>query len=331
MADLVFGCRQRWPWIGGDLQTLRDTLMVPRCPADTAQRLLIRAPDGGSLLLKLDLPQQQDPWGWVLLVHGLGGSSDRPGVRRLARLLVLKGFAVWRLNLRGAGEGRSLASGTYAAACNRDLLPVLAAVRERARGRPLLGVGLSLGGTVLLNALLEHPGGLDGLACVSSPLDLGACARQIAQPRNAPYQWHMVRGLIRLVLADPQAIAPASLGRIARIGTIRDFDALITAPGWGYANVDHYYREASPLQGLRSGASLPPLLLIHALDDPLVPAGSLVALAGQQLRNREILLPGWGGHNGFHGAADPPDGSWADCHVAEWLARRCRELPAGFL
>jgi uncharacterized protein len=72
-------------------------------------------------------------------------------------------------------------------------------------------------------------------------------------------------------------------------------------------------------------------LLIHALDDPLVPAGSLVALAGQQLRNREILLPGWGGHNGFHGAADPPDGSWADCHVAEWLARRCRELPAGFL
>lgn len=329
MVDRLYGCRQRWPWIGGDLQTLRDTLMVYRWPADRAQRLSIGAPNGGSLLLKLDLPQRQDPWGWVLLVHGLGGSSDRPGVRRLARLLVLKGFAVCRLNLRGAGEGRTLASGTYAAACNRDLLPVLAAVRKRARGLPLLGVGLSLGGTVLLNALLEHPGGLDGLACVSSPLDLGACARQIARPRNTLYQWHMVRGLIRLVLADPQA--PASLSRIAPMATIRDFDALITAPGWGYANVDDYYREASPLEGLRSGAPLPPLLLIHALDDPLVPVGSLVALARQQLENKKILLPSWGGHNGFHSSADSPDGSWADCHVAEWLARRCRELPTCFV
>ena len=58
--------------------------MVPRGSADAAQRLLIRAPDGGSLLLKLDLPQRQDPWGWVLLVHGLGGSSDRPGVGKAA-------------------------------------------------------------------------------------------------------------------------------------------------------------------------------------------------------------------------------------------------------
>jgi uncharacterized protein len=56
MSVLLLGCRRRLPWIGGDLQTLRDSLMVPRCPADTAQRLSISSPDGGSLLLKLDLP-----------------------------------------------------------------------------------------------------------------------------------------------------------------------------------------------------------------------------------------------------------------------------------
>ena len=323
MADLVFGCRQRWPWIGGDLQTLRDTLIVPRWPADTAQRLLIRAPDGGSLLLKLDLPQRQDPWGWVLLVHGLGGSSDRPGVRRLARLLVLKGFAVWRLNLRGAGEGRSLASGTYAAACNRDLSPVLAAVRQEEGGRPLLGVGFSLGGTVLLNALLAQPDGLDALACVSSPLDLAACSRQIARPRNALYQHYLLRGLIQQTLADPFATPSDLPTNLKGVRTIRGFDALITAPRWGYANVDHYYGVASPLARIISGDPLPPLLLIHALDDPLVPVASLLGLAGQRLAAVEVCLQRWGGHNGFHGADDPPASSWADRVVVDWLSQRC--------
>ena len=48
----------------------------------------------------------------VLLVHGLGGSSDSVGVRRLAALLLQRGLAVLRLNLRGAGAGRALAAGS---------------------------------------------------------------------------------------------------------------------------------------------------------------------------------------------------------------------------
>jgi predicted alpha/beta-fold hydrolase len=52
------------------------------------------------------------------------------------------------------------------------------------------GVGLSLGGTILLNACLDHSSKnssrklLDGLACVSSPLDLLSCSNCIERPRN---------------------------------------------------------------------------------------------------------------------------------------------------
>jgi predicted alpha/beta-fold hydrolase len=323
MLWLMKPFRQRWPWIGADLQTLRDSVVVSRWPADTAQRRLIPLPDGGSLLLKRDLPPQVDPRGGVLLVHGLAGSSERSGVRRLAQLLVQSGFAVWRLNLRGAGEGRALAAGTYAAACNRDLSPVLAALRQEAWGRPLLGVGLSLGGTVLLNALLAQPDGLDALACVSSPLDLAACSSQIARPRNALYQHYLVRGLIQQTLADPFATPSELPANLNGVRTIRGFDALITAPRWGYVDVDDYYREASPLARIRSGAPLPPLLLIHALDDPWVPVASLQGLAGQHLAAVEICLPPWGGHNGFHGVDDPPASSWADRCVVDWLSQRC--------
>ena len=46
---------------------------------------------------------------------------------------------------------------------------------------PIYGVGLSLGGTILLNACLDYDENkgeklLDGLACVSSPLDLSSCS-----------------------------------------------------------------------------------------------------------------------------------------------------------
>jgi len=281
-------------------------------------------PTGGCLLVQRDGPLQSYPLGWVLLVHGLAGSSERPGVRRLARLLLLAGFGVWRLNLRGAGAGRALAPGTYAAACNPDLLPVLAAAREAAVGRPLLGVGLSLGGTVLLNGLLERPDGLDGLACVSSPLDLAACSRQISRPRNLLYQRYLVRGLIHQTLADPQAIEQDTTTALAQVRTIRDFDAVITAPRWGYADVDRYYREASPFDRIRGGSGLPPMLLIHALDDPWVPADSAVALASQLPPTMDVCLPERGGHNGFHGRGDPSLSSWADRRVAAWLAQRCR-------
>ncbi|MCP9804601.1 alpha/beta fold hydrolase [Cyanobium sp. T1G-Tous] len=333
--------KQRWPWIGPDLQTLRDTLRPPRLPqqlgAIPREDLWIRLPDGASLLVSQDLPERHHPVAWVLLVHGLAGSSERPGVRRLAGLFLHWGFGVWRLNLRGAGAGRKLASGTYAAACNRDILPVLVAARERARALPLFGVGLSLGGTVLLNALLERPDGLDALACVSSPLDLDSCSHQISWPRNSFYQRHMVRSLINQTKADPQfssdcqarELMNTSIVRanVDKIRTIRDFDAVITAPRWGYKDVDCYYRDASPLQAMLNGAPLPPAFFVQALDDPWVPADSALGLASAQLPlDAKFCLPQQGGHNGFHSVADSqlnPSSSWADRQVVEWLLQRC--------
>ncbi|MCP9927930.1 alpha/beta fold hydrolase [Cyanobium sp. CH-040] len=330
--------RQRWPWIGPDLQTLRDTLRPPRLGPDAGQPLAVpldgtgtgeAAPGAGERLLVLRDPPlgaagQTAPRGLVLLVHGLSGSAGSSGVRRLGRCLQEAGFGVWRLNLRGAGAGRALAPGTYAAACNRDLLPVLAAARRQAGGLPLLGAGLSLGGAVLLNAALAKPASLDGLVAVSSPLDLAACAARIDAPRNRLYQRWLLRGLIRQTLADPFGVSAATHAALCgphRPRSLRAFDAAITAPRWGYATVEAYYRQASVLPRLRAGAALPPALLVHALDDPWVPAAAARQLAADPPPGLQVLLSPGGGHNGFHGAGDAA-GSWADRQVVAWLRRR---------
>ena len=276
------------------------------------------APEGSvdRLLAFLDQPfGAAEPLGLVLLMHGLGGSSDREGLRRMGLTLQRAGFAVLRLNMRGAGPGRSLARGTYAARCNSDLLPALRRARELADGlapggRPLFGMGISLGGTKLLNALLadaderaaaglapmatlatadENLGAprplVDGLVCISSPLDLVACSRQIERPRNRFYEHWLLKRLIEQTAADPFGLSPEERqvlkggGPAGPLRSIRAFDAAITAPRWGYDSVERYYRAASPLprllavaeNGLTASPSTPSIPL-RALQDRAWPA-----------------------------------------------------------
>ena len=356
--------QQRLPWWGPDLQTLRDTLRPQRQAPDGANSITIDLGAGEALLARTTRPQGQQLAGLVVVVHGLGGCSEGQGIRRLAHHLHAAGFAVLRLNLRGAGAGRCLASGTYAALCNRDLLPALSRARQLAeqladaqgsprRAVPLFGVGLSLGGTVLLNGLLERSAPLeqaapaqllaqpsstpqpllDGLVCVSSPLDLLGCAEQFDRPRNRLYRRWVLKRLRQLTLADPQGVSPQERSILTGPGRVRSlqaFDAGITAPRWGHASMAAYYAAASPLPRLQAavaaGAALPPTLLIHAADDPWVPVAATrqLAAATQQYACTwlETLIPAHGGHNGFHSRADDPKASWADRQTADWLNRR---------
>ena len=95
----VSSFQQRFPWFGGDLQTLRDTLRTVDLPAETGRRVLVDVPalptgaaQSGQLLALLDQPDRE-PRGLVLLLHGLGGSSAREGLRRMGLRLQSAGFA----------------------------------------------------------------------------------------------------------------------------------------------------------------------------------------------------------------------------------------------
>ena len=89
----VSAYRQRWPWWGGDLQTLRDTLRPLALPVDQGEPIQIPVPrlasgaaEAGELLAYLDRPHPKGdsastaiaavaPKALVVVLHGLGGSS----------------------------------------------------------------------------------------------------------------------------------------------------------------------------------------------------------------------------------------------------------------
>ena len=242
-----------------------------------------------------------------------------------------------RLNLRGAGRGRPLALGTYCALCNTDLARAVARARQLAAdlalesspaapSLPLFGAGISLGGTVLLNGCLDGLS-LDGLVCVSSPLDLTVCALQFERRRNRVYQRWLMDRLREQTLADPGGLKETERQALVgpgRVRTIRGFDGAITAPRWGFDSVGAYYAAASPLEALLVGRPLPPTLLLHAGDDPWVPVGplrQLEATAGRDASAPQILITPRGGHNGFHAPGDGSGACWADRLAAAWLGR----------
>jgi predicted alpha/beta-fold hydrolase len=306
-------------------------------PPDRSRPLSIDIGGGDQLLARLEGPLTAAARALVLIVPGLGGSADAPGPRRLALALQRAGFASLRLNLRGAGPGRHLAAGSYAARCDRDLLPVLERAHQLAGPLPLAAVGFSLGGTILLNACQAAAGEAPAaLVCLGSPLDLLGCSAALARPRNALYQTWLVSRLRRETLADRRGLGEAErriLQGPDRPRTIRSFDACITAPRWGYGSVEEYYAAASPLAPLRQqalGRHGPRTLLLHAADDPWVPAGPTQALAELLVRMHpapappalEVLVTRRGGHCGFHGEGDDPQASWSDRLTVAWLSRR---------
>src|SRR5579863_3206988 len=189
--------RERAPWMGGDLQTMRNFLCRPRVNLGrfSMERLVLPLRDGSgdSLVATLHWPlDDRHPHPVVLLIHGLTGCQESAHLRISAAHLLRAGFPVLRINLRGAGPSRALCTQHYHAGRSQDLAHALAELPARIKRRGLVAIGFSLGGSVLVKYLGEAGRGTPLMAAVtvSTPLDLMAASHRIMAPRNAHYHWY---------------------------------------------------------------------------------------------------------------------------------------------
>ena len=336
--------REVLPWIGGDLQTLRDTFVIDFVKSIKNKKIffpinkiLSEKFESDYLLGFLELPENYTALrGFVIVTHGLGGSTKRFGLRRISRKLAKNGFGVLKLNLRGAGSARYLAKGNYSARCSSDVISAIKFFKKliylelrdliKKNNLPIYGVGLSLGGTILLNACLDYDENneeklLDGLACVSSPLDLTSCSLCIEKPRNSVYQKWLLHRLKNQLWEgyndEGKILNNAKLRKkIRSLKSIREFDQKFTAPNWGFNSLEDYYVKASPIFRIQNSIKkLPQMLFIHAKDDPWVPYNATLNLRGKFIDKFTIFITEKGGHNGFHSI----NGCWSDEVVKNWF------------
>jgi hypothetical protein len=153
--------RPRFPWWGGDLQTIANRLrgVSTSLAPHTTERLTFPLPDGtgDTLLASLDRPARPHAGApLAILIHGLTGAEDSLYIFTLARLLLDRGRRVLRLNLRGAGPSRPLCGEHYYAGRSQDLRALLSLLPGELTRDGLLAVGYSLGGAMLLKYLGEE-------------------------------------------------------------------------------------------------------------------------------------------------------------------------------
>jgi predicted alpha/beta-fold hydrolase len=312
------------PWWlpGGHAQTLVPALLAPR-PAVTYRRERWETPDAD--FIDVDWAVPRDPGSAIrdsatppllVLFHGLEGSSHSPYARAMMRAALDRGWRGAVPHFRGCSGEPNRLPRAYHSGDVAEAEWVLARMRTHAGAAPLLVVGISLGGNMLLKWLGESGDAATGVvtacAAVSSPLDLTAAGDGLAVGFNRVYTANFIATMRRKTLAKRDRFPDlVDWRRLAAARNLRQFDDAVTAPLHGFRDVDDYWTRASAKPVL--GGVRVPTLMLHALNDPFLPARALPAPDAVSAAVR-LEYPAEGGHVGF--MTDVPGSR------PHWLPRR---------
>ena len=288
-------------WLpGGHAQTIWPRLIIGPLPDYRRERW--ETPDDD--FIDLDWIAGEPGAPCVVLFHGLEGSSRSHYARRLMHAVQGRGWHGVVVHFRGCSGEPNRLPRAYHSGDSQEIDWVLR--RLQTRGHPALFVaGVSLGGNALLKWLAEQGNHardvVNAAASVSAPLDLAAANAALSSGFNLVYARHFLRTLIPATLAKEQRFPGRfDVRRAQAARTLRDFDDAVTAPLHGFLGADDYYARSSA--GPLLGAVRVPTLLLHAANDPFLPAA---ALPRREVLSAAVMLevPQHGGHVGFvHGA-----------------------------
>jgi predicted alpha/beta-fold hydrolase len=321
-----------WWLPGPHLQTVWGRLARGRRLV-SFRREVLETPDGDDLVLDhLDLER---PSGTprVLLLHGLEGSSNSVYIQGFLRQAARQGWRATAMNFRSCARDtndldRMLPNRRprlYHSGETSDLAFVVRTLAQREPAAPLLAIGVSLGGNVLLKWLGENPGqkAVAAAAAVSTPYDLGASGLFLETFVGRLYVGNFLATLktkaVETARRFPEAAAKMDLARAVRARSFWEFDDAANAPLHGFAGAEDYYRRASSLGFVSRVAT--PTLCLSAEDDPFLPREALDRARGAASAAIDFRVTPHGGHIGFVAGAWP----WRPCYraeelVLEWLS-----------
>lgn len=313
------------PWwlAGAHPQTLAGKFLRA-APTGMLIRERIETPDGD--FLDIDWMPETDPTApLVLLLHGLEGHTRKGYMVQTSLALAARGMRAVGLNFRGCSGETNRAPRFYHSGETQDLEFVIGLLRERFPTRPLMAIGFSLGGNVLLKFLGEQGAKnatpLSAAVAISVPYDLSAGATALERGGMASvYSGYFLRSLLSKVRAKQEVLATIlDLNAVLASATIRQFDVTATAKLNGFDGAEDYYRKSSSNRFVESVRV--PTLLIHSRDDPFLPPAALPLSAIGANPLLTLVLTDRGGHVGFLEGGPPWNPRfWVEEQCASFLS-----------
>lgn len=305
-ADVTNTFEPAWWCRGATAQTVFGGLFRRVSQVDY-QRERLELPDGD--FVDLDWTEKKASARILILLPGLGGSSDDGYIKNVAAQASNDGWNVVVLNARGRSGELNRLNVTHHGGRTGDLdFLIQKLIAENARAEIFLA-GFSLGGNAMLKWLGEKkdavPPQVKKTVAVSTPCDLKKTSEQLDRGFNREvYARNLLRDLKRQAL-DMEARAPGILDRekVRRAQTFRIYDREVTARLNGFKDEEEYWRESSSAAYL--DAIRVPTLVIHAANDPFLPARFMPLGTMRRSESITLLLTKDGGHLGFIGGSSP--------------------------
>lgn len=302
-------------WLpNGHLQTIYPATCIAK-PAVAFRRERWDAPDGD--FIDVDFVDGQPGQPFVVLFHGLEGSSDSHYARALMAAVAARGWSGAVPHFRGCSGEPNRAPRFYHSGDAAEIDWIVRRLHGRSGGKFYV-TGVSLGGNALLRWLGEsqHQADFVDAACsVSAPLDLAQGGIALSRGFNLVYT--------RMFL---QTLKPKCEAKLKQFPGLFDLDALraardlyafdnvVTAPLHGYRDTDDYWNRASARHVL--GDITVPTLVLNARNDPFLPGRHLPHRAAACV---QLDYPEHGGHVGFAVGGLPGRLDWLPQRMLHFL------------
>ncbi|MDH5517888.1 MAG: hydrolase [Gammaproteobacteria bacterium] len=248
-------------------------------------------------------PDTHDKRPLAVVFHGLEGSINSPYAQHIMQALEKRNINAVLMHFRGCSGRANNLPRAYHSGDTADAKFLLEYLQKQFPTVPLLAIGYSLGGNMLLKLQAEYAdqSPLKAAVSVCAPIELDKCADRIDQGFSKIYQKHLMKRLVSGLLKKYQQHDLVNLinlpkQKARKLKTFWQFDEAFTAPVHGFGTAKNYYEKSSARQYLKLITK--PTLAIQATDDPFMTAD---VIPGEAELGSGVTLEvsRYGGHVGF--------------------------------
>ena len=259
----------------------------------------------------------------VVLIHGLEGSSQSNYILAASNTFHKEGIDSVAFNLRSCSGEDNLLLQTYHSGKTDDVHFIVAHILKNYSYQNIVLAGYSLGGNLTLKYMGEfaktQSSKIKCAIAISVPIDLASSSEAMSSFKNKIYMEAFLKTLRLKVLEKAHKFPEFKIdkNKLFKAKAFSDFDALYTAPVFGFSGAEDYWKKASSKPYLKSIET--PTLLITSEDDPFLAAECYPVKEAKVSKNFYLEITKYGGHVGFISSFLAHQNSWLENRMLNFI------------